>query len=142
MKNLKFLTSMLLLTSVIVLAACSSGKTTPSLSGTDWKLVSYGPISNQIPAAEGIDTSLKFGADGQVNGNMGCNSFGGEYTQKDDQITFGALASTLMACPEPQMSQEGAAFAILTSSVNFTIDGDTLTIVDASGKNGLVLFRQ
>jgi heat shock protein HslJ len=142
MKNKKFLTSMLLLTSVIVLVACSSGKASPSISGSDWKLVSYGPISNQTPAAEGIDTSLKFGTDGQVSGNMGCNSFGGEYTQKDDQITFGALVSTMMACPEPQMSQEGASFAILTGSVNFTIDGDTLTIVDASGKNGLVLFRQ
>jgi heat shock protein HslJ len=142
MKKKILFASMLLLTSVIVLAACSSGKTTPSLSGTKWKLVSYGPISSQIPAAEGIDTSLQFGADGQVNGNMGCNSFGGEYTQKDNQITFGALASTLMACPEPQMSQEGAAFAILTGSVNFTIDGDMLTIVEASGKNELVLVRQ
>ena len=133
---------MLLLVSLFILAACASGKTAPGLSGTNWKLVSYGPASNQTPAAEGIDPSLKFGADGQVNGNMGCNSFGGEFTQKDRQITFGALASTLMACPEPQMSQESASFAILTGSVNFTIDGDTLTIMDASGKNELVLTSQ
>jgi heat shock protein HslJ len=142
MKKKMLFAGMLFLTSVIVLAACASGRTAPSLSNSDWKLVSYGLISNQTTATEGIDTSLKFGADGQVNGNMGCNSFGGEYTQKDDQITFGALASTLMACPEPQMSQEGTSFAILTGSVNFTIDGDTLTIVDASGKNELVLIRQ
>lgn len=133
---------LLFLVSGLLLAACASGSTGPEISGTDWKLISYGPVGSQVQAAEGIDTSLKFGSDGRVSGNMGCNSFGGEYTQKDGQVTFGPLASTVMACQEPQMSQEGTAFAILTGSVDFTIDGDVLTILDASSSNALILTRQ
>ena len=126
----------------LLLAACSSGKTNPSLNDTNWKLVAYGPVSNPIPAADGIETSLKFGADGQVGGNLGCNGFGGEFTQKGDQLAFGALMSTMMACPEPQMSQESTSFSILTGTVNFKLDGNTLTIYDASGENQLNLIRQ
>ena len=131
----------LIMAILMMLTACSTGKTSPDLSATQWKLVSYGPVSDQTLAAPGIDTLLKFGADGKVGGNLGCNSFGGDYTQKGDQITFGPLVSTLMACPEPQMSQESISFAILTGSVNFTINGDSLTITDASGKNELVFTR-
>ena len=140
-KKILFATLFLLVV-VFVLTACSASKTMPSISDTNWKLVSYGPISSQILATVGVETSLKFGADGQVNGNLGCNSFGGDYTQKNGLITFGALASTEMACPGPQMSQEGISFAILTGSVNFTLVGDTLTIIDVSGKNELVLTRK
>jgi len=132
----------LIMAILMMLTACSTGKTSPDLSATQWKLVSYGPVSDQTLAAPGIDTLLKFGADGKVGGNLGCNSFGGDYTQKGDQITFGPLVSTLMACPEPQMSQESISFAILTGSVNFTINGDSLTITDASGKNELVFTRK
>ena len=131
-----------LLVGSVVLAACASNKTSPDLSATNWKLVSYGPVSDQTLAAPGIDTLLKFGADGKVGGNLGCNSFGGDYTQKGDQVTFGPLISTLMACQEPQMSQEGISFAILTGTVNLTINGDSLTITDASGKNELVFTRK
>ena len=132
----------LIMAILMMLTACSTGKTSPDLSATQWKLVSYGPVSDQTPAAAGIDTSLKFGADGKVSGNLGCNSFGGDYTQKGDQVTFGPLISTLMACPEPQMSQESISFAILTGTVKFTLKGDLLTIMDASGKNELVFTRQ
>lgn len=142
MKKRSLFVAMLLMMGVIVLAACSSAKPVASLAGTDWKLVSYGPVDSQTPAAEGTDTSLKFGTDGQVSGSLGCNSFGGEYTQKDGQITFGPLVSTMMACPEPQMSQESASFAVLSGSVDFTLNGDTLTIQDASGKNELILISK
>ncbi len=125
----------------LLLSACSSGTSTPELSDTNWKLVAYGPASDLITAADGIETSIKFGADGQVSGNLGCNGFGGEYKQTGAQLTFGPMMSTMMACPEPQMSQESISLSILNGTVDFRLDGDKLTI-DGSGGNQLILVRQ
>jgi heat shock protein HslJ len=139
-KKVIFGISILVVTGLL-LAACSSAASLPDLSGTTWKLVSYGPVNAQVPAVEGVETTLVFGSDGQVSGNLGCNSFGGGYTQKDDQITFEPLASTLMACPDPQMSQEGSAFQVLTGSVKFNVDGTFLTITSSSGDLALILSK-
>ena len=138
-KKMLFIPTLILM-AMLGLAACTAGNV--SLNDTNWKMVSYGPVDNQVLAATGVETSLKFGTDGKVGGNLGCNSFGGEFTLKGDQVTFGLLNSTLMACPDPQMSQESAAFAVLTGTVKVSLVGDTLTILDASGKNELVFARQ
>ena len=124
----------------LLLSACSSGTSTTNLKDTNWKLESYGPTSNPTPAAKGVETSIKFGSDGTVGGSFGCNSFGGEYTMKGNQISFGAMMMTEMACDEPRMSQESISISILSGSVDFKLVGDKLTIVN--GKNQLVLTRQ
>lgn len=125
----------------LLLSACSTVLGTPELSDTNWKLAAYGPASDLKTAAEGIETSIKFGADGQVSGNLGCNGFGGEYKQTGAQLTFGPIMSTLMACPEPQMSQESISLSILNGTVDFLLDGDKLTITGAGGDQ-LNLVRQ
>jgi heat shock protein HslJ len=122
----------LLVASGLILSACASKGASASLAGTSWKLVSYGPVGKQIPAAPGIKTSLGFGADGKVSGNVGCNQFSGNYEVKEGKIIFGLLASTLMACSEPQMTQESTSFQLMTGTVSFEVKGNTLAIYDAS----------
>jgi heat shock protein HslJ len=75
------------------------------------------------------DATLTFGEDGIVSGSGGCNSLGGEYEVNNQTITFSNVTSTLMACDEPRMAQEGAVTQVLSSTAEFEIDGNTLTIV-------------
>jgi heat shock protein HslJ len=126
----------------LVLSACTSKGTSADLTGTSWSLVSYGTAGNQTPAALGIETSLTFGKDGQASGNLGCNSFSGNYEVKDGNIVFGPLASTLMACPEPQITQECTVFQVMTGTVRFEVEGNTLTIYDASGAITITLSHK
>ena len=119
----------------LALSACAANGT--SLIGTSWKLASYGPKTAQKPAAANIDTNLTIGADNKLSGNMGCNSMGGEYTVSGQTITFKNVYATEMACPEPQMLQEGAAFQVLQGSATFSVDGDTLTVTSSDGLNVL-----
>jgi len=49
---------------------------------------------------------VQFRADGVVGGSSGCNRFTGTYNHKDDELTFGPLASTRMACPPEVMEGE------------------------------------
>lgn len=108
-----------------ILVGCA--KQTSSLTGT-WQLVSYGPSDSMTAAVREADASLTFGADGTVTGSGGCNSLGGTYEVNEETITFSDVTSTLMACDEPRMAQEGAVTQVLSSVAQFEIDDQTLTI--------------
>lgn len=136
---LSFITMLVL--AGIMLSACSGG-TSASLTGT-WKLVSYGSPANPTLAAAEVDTSVSFGEDGTISGNVGCNSFGGDYKVDGDKITFGPISSTLMMCADPAIGdQETAVLNTLTGTVTFVIDGDTLTLTSADGSSVIVLARK
>jgi heat shock protein HslJ len=134
-----YLALALIFAAALILTACNSDTSQANIKGTEWTLVSYGDVNNPTPAAAGVETLLSFGKDGQVSGSMGCNSFGGDYSIKGDKITFGSLISTMMACDEPRMTQEGAAFALMNMTVRYAAGGNTLTIFSADEKSVLNL---
>ncbi len=69
--------------------------------------------------------SLVLGSDGTVSGTDGCNSLTGSWTASNGVATFGALASTLMACPGTTPWLGGASTAKVT--------GGQLVVSDATG---------
>ena len=130
MKNI--LISLLVL---LTLTACNGGSSA-SIEG-QWKLVSY----NQTPAVADVETSIEF-KDGQVNGNVGCNGFGGSYTVSGDTITFSPMMATLMFCEGPVGEQELGVFGVLQGTTKFVIDGNLLTITTEDGSSSLVLEKK
>ena len=105
----------------------------PSLAGPEWRLVSL--TSHQSDAIAGLKrpVNIVFRDDGHVAGSFGCNGFGGTYSIDGDRLVFGALAGTMMACPQPAMSVENAIRKALTGSVPFALAGTRLTLTTASG---------
>lgn len=122
----------------IILASCTGGASADIVG--EWRLVSFGPASSPKPAAG--ETSINFGADGQLAGNVGCNSFGGEYNVSGTSIKFGPLVSTLMACMDTIGEQESAVFAVFTNTAPFALSGDMLTITSADGSMVVVVTRK
>jgi heat shock protein HslJ len=127
------------LLTLLILAACGGGDSA-SVAGT-WSLVSYGDSANQTPAAPDVETSIEF-KDGLVNGNVGCNGFGGNYEVEGDKITFSEVVSTLMFCEGPVGDQETSTLNVLAESATFVLDGDTLTLTSADGGSVIVLARK
>ena len=126
----KYLLTLLLIS--LAISACSTqngGDSSASLIGS-WKLTAFGPPDTPIPAVEGAEAGLTFNEDGTVTGSSGCNGLGGDYTVAGDQITFGEFVSTLMACDDPIMSQEGIVHEVLRGTARYKIEGDTLTITN------------
>ena len=120
----------LLLLCVLWLSACGANSPeSPSLQGA-WKLVEYGSAGSMTPAVEDAVATLSFGDDGTVTGSGGCNSLGGDYEVKGDEITFGPIVSTLMACGDPRDSQERFVTQVLTDSVQYELEDGTLTITN------------
>jgi heat shock protein HslJ len=117
----------LLLLFVLLLSACAEQSS--ALQGT-WKLTQYGPTDSMTPAVGDADATLTFSDDGTVTGSGGCNSLGGEYEVKSNEITFGPITSTLMGCEEPRMTQESFVTQVLTGTAQYEIADDTLTITN------------
>jgi heat shock protein HslJ len=140
MKKMYFYMITGLVISGALLAACTGGASASVIG--DWKLVSYGSLSNPTPAPPDVDTSVVFGDDGKVSGNVGCNGFGGDYTVDGNTITFGQIVSTLMFCEGPIGDQETTTLSVFVGSTTFMMDGDTLTITSADGSSVVVLARK
>jgi len=63
-----------------------------------------------------------------VAGNGGCNKMFGSYRLNGDSLLFSGLGATLMACPEPGMSNERMLNEVLTKTATYRIAGETLQL--------------
>ena len=140
-KTLKYVLPVFILIA-IMLSACASVYPASSLDGTSWKLVSYGPVASQIQALTEKDASLLFGTQGTISGNAGCNGFSGDYKATDSQLTIGKLMSTLMACADPLLQQEGAVLSTINGTIKYELEKDTLRIYSADEQTMLIFARQ
>ena len=97
------------------------------IEGTTWILdaIANGGAASSIP--QGVVSTLRI-VDGKAEVNTGCNSGGGDVTVTGDSLTFGPLMLTKKACQADTASVEGAVTAVLTGTVVYEIDADTLVL--------------
>lgn len=109
-----------------VLGACGSGSV---LEDTQWNLVG---LDGQ-PSAEGAAAWIVFGDDGEFLGSTGCNRIGGRWKAEGRKLTFSDIATTLIACEGALGVQDSMVVEALRDTVAFTVDDDTLRLVDSRG---------
>lgn len=108
------------------LGACATtGQSSADIAGRHWKLVE---INGQPVGATTREVYLEFD-NGQVSGSGGCNSIMSTYQidQTSSRITFGAVATTRMACPSG-MEVEQQLSAALEQADNYSLSGNVLTL--------------
>jgi heat shock protein HslJ len=131
--------------SSVILAGCYPPANLPSgggyvvsqgsLNGSEWQLVSVGGA----PAAPESEATILFSM-GRVSGTTGCNRYNGSYSESHGGILeFGPIASTMMACPEPQMRHEQAFLRALDETAAYTLSEGILILKGANG-NELATF--
>lgn len=106
---------------------------TTDLAGTSWRAtgINNGTGGMQTTADTGRVTAV-FGADGMLSGNGGCNSYSAPWaTSGDAGLALGPISSTTMACAA--MTTEAQYFAALRAVTSYRIEGDGLTLRDATG---------
>jgi heat shock protein HslJ len=67
------------------------------------------------------------------NATVGWNMMRGGYERGDGTLTFGAAASTMMACPEPLDGWERSLAQTLGATRTYAIAADTLVLMDEAG---------
>ena len=115
-------------------AACASvavdGRT---FADTSWRVTAV----NGQPTPRTGDYRIDFRA-GTIGGRFGCNQFGGRYAVEGDTLVAAEIASTLMGCPEPAASFEGAGLRVLGQPMRWTwTAGTKLTLSNGSGSISL-----
>jgi heat shock protein HslJ len=108
------------------------------LPGTEWKLVSFGPLGRETPIVDGTDVTLNFGSDSSASGSAGCNSYRGTYRVQGNSITFSRLVSTRRACLDERANQQEQRYlAALESATRFRLDANRLTVYPNRGRDVL-----
>ncbi|WP_165495808.1 YbaY family lipoprotein [Marinobacter halodurans] len=100
-----------------------------SLIGTFWELtrIHDDPISQETDQRK---LNMVLSEEGQrISGFSGCNQFAGHYTLNGDQLQFGPLASTMIACFKG-MEQEDAYQKALRAVTHYRIQGPLLQLLD------------
>lgn len=72
--------------------------------------------------------------DGTVQGNDGCNGFGGKWAVTDGVVQFSEMLQTMMACMGPDLETIGPI-------VSAVVDGDSIHIFDEQGNPSGTLQR-
>lgn len=101
------------------------------LEGTSWRLVSYG---SDEPVLDGIEITAEF-AEGRIAGRSACNRYTGtvEIDAAAGTLEPGALVSTKMACPPPQMESESRYLGALEGVARYEVADGRLTLHAADG---------
>jgi len=92
------------------------------LLGTYWKLLELGGEPVVTPEGRKEAHIILAGADSRAHGNAGCNNFFGQFQAGDDSLSFSAMGSTMMACPEG-MDTEQAFLGALGETTRYEISG-------------------
>lgn len=71
---------------------------------------------------------MMFSENNQVDGNAGCNNYGGEYTIKDENILFNKVMSTMMICFDDDI--ENRFFSALSKVKKFKLNVDQIQLFD------------
>lgn len=71
---------------------------------------------------------------GMVNGNAGCNSFGGTFTVDAGSVAIGSLATTRMACEESIMALERQVLTLLEMGTSIEISARHAVISSSAGQ--------
>ena len=102
-----------------------------ALAGAEWSVFEI----NGAATVPGSTPTIKF-EEGRVFGAGSCNRFMGGYTVAPDglKLEMSQMASTMMACPDPLMQQEGAYLKALGAVTAYSVNDGVLTLKTADGQ--------
>ncbi len=109
-----------------------------SLEAAKWTLNSIAQDDAIVSTRIDKDIYIQF-ADGQAQGNAGCNGFFGGYEIDGDALTISELGSTMMACEEERSQREMEFLTALGAVTGYRIEWDQLVLTDDAG-NGRLFF--
>jgi heat shock protein HslJ len=101
-----------------------------------WKIVSCSSGGKTVDAVN--DKGFVAIRDGQVGGNTGCNSFGGEWTGSSKKMKVGGVMATKMFCSNAN-EQEVMVLDVFNGTVVAKLAGSELTL--SGGGTTLLLTR-
>lgn len=123
---------------VMVVFMNMTGQNTTAASAiteTSWQLRSL-TDSNSVttPVLDGTIVTARFGMDGTLTGNGGCNGYSGRYLVKETAVVISRISRTSLACRDSNATlQEEQYFSALEEADALRIHDRVLTFYDSKG---------
>jgi len=113
-------------------AGSAAGSSVP-LEKTEWKLVRLGDGAVKVEDQHRQPQLVLDAASHRVSGSGGCNRIMGGYELNGEKLTFGQMASTMMACASGMETEQNFLKA-LGQVKRWKITGHELELMDGAGK--------
>ena len=97
------------------------------LQNTYWKVIEIDGKAVRTPEGMREAHVILASEESRAHGHAGCNNFFGSFETGEDKLSFSALGSTMMACPEG-MDTEQAFLKALGETTRYEISGLFLTL--------------
>ncbi|MEQ9040069.1 MAG: META domain-containing protein [Silicimonas sp.] len=114
--------------------SCERQRAEAGLTNTYWRIDEL--MGETLPMLSGRREPhilLREGDEGGLSATVGCNLMRGRFDAGDGTISFGPIASTMMACPPPLDQVERSLGTALGAAAGYAIEGETLVLKDISG---------
>lgn len=119
------MTSVAMAATVFLMASCCSQ---PDLGGK-WNVLKVN--GEEVTVLGDEKPFVEFNTEeSKVHGFTGCNIMNGAYTQDGKELTFGNMATTMMAGPEENMKTESAVLGAIAKVASVKADGENLLLLD------------
>jgi copper homeostasis protein (lipoprotein) len=113
-------------------AGSAAGSSVP-LEKTEWRLVRLGDVVVKVEDLHRQPQLVFDPSSHRVSGSGGCNRIVGGYELNAEKLTFGQMASTMMACAGG-METEQSFLKALGEVKRWKIAGHQLELMDGAGK--------
>jgi heat shock protein HslJ len=122
----------------------------PEAIAGDWSLIQMTKDGDAITLVAGSRPAAHFAADGNLSGTGGCNRYSGRYVLpvtgsiSSGSLSIGPLATTMMACAGPVMTQEDTYLGILGNAASWEVDSTSGTLTlreNTTVENSLVYTK-
>jgi len=152
-KSLILFMGVLLLAALTTAGAAVSANSSPTsssssvspiqhLEGKGWILTSFVTKNRHFTVLPHTKIDASFSG-GTVTGSAGCNRYFAHYRIFRNTIRIQPVGSTLMYCaPKGVMTQEATYLGLLQRMTTYTINANKLRMLDRTGHNGLMFYRQ
>lgn len=123
---------------VLMVRADGATTTTYPIVGPVWvaqEILGQGVLDDPQP-------HITFTSEGRTHGSGGCNTFNGSYAADAQALGFGNLATTLMACAPPILSQETRFHEALRQARTYKIEDGLLLLLNTDGATVLRFRRR
>lgn len=109
----------------------------PPLTNTNWQLTAYNNGKGGVVSLiAGTNITGTFHVNGGLTGFAGCNNYIFNYEVAEESIKISSGISTRKFCGQPEgiMAQESAYLQALGTATTYSIDGNNLTLRNATGE--------
>jgi len=119
---------------------CERNRADAPLANTYWKVaILKGETLTPVEHAREASLVLHATPEPRVAATAGSNRMVGSYRLEGENLTFGQLASTMMACPPPLGAREEALAGALAATRSHAMAGSALVLYDAAHEPLVIL---